>query len=206
VSIGLLVGLGNPGPEYDATRHNAGFWFVTQFARDHGMGLHLERKFHGHYGRTGGLHMLLPNTYMNRSGIAVSSLANFYKIPASDILVVHDELDLPPGEVKLKFGGGIAGHRGLRDITAALGTPEFWRLRLGIGHPGERAEVLNFVLRAPPRDEADAIGAAIDRGLAVMPYLIDGATEKAMLKLHTKAQAQPAEPPAAPASPPRENT
>jgi PTH1 family peptidyl-tRNA hydrolase len=188
--IQLIVGLGNPGPQYEATRHNAGFWWVDQIAAEHGARLHAEGKFQGIAGRLKqGDHetwLLKPSTFMNASGRAVAAIANFYKIPPQAILVVHDELDLLPGTAKLKKGGGHGGHNGLKDIAAALGTPDFWRLRLGIGHPGERNEVVNFVLKPPSRDEMHAIEQAMDGSTKILSMLLKGEFEAAMLKLHTK--------------------
>ena len=147
--IKLFVGLGNPGPQYEATRHNAGFWWVDGLAREWGASLKADKSFHGLVARTTrqghGVWLLEPMTFMNLSGRAVAALARFYKIQPDEILVAHDELDLPPGQVKLKYGGGHAGHNGLRDIHAQLGTGDYWRLRLGIGHPGVKAEVINWV-------------------------------------------------------------
>lgn len=189
--IQLIVGLGNPGPQYEATRHNAGFWWVDQVAGEHGARLNAEGKFQGIAGKLKqGDHetwLLKPSTFMNASGRAVAAIANFYKIPPQAILVVHDELDLSPGTAKLKKGGGHGGHNGLKDIAAALGTPDFWRLRLGIGHPGERHEVVNFVLKPPSRDEMHAIEQAMDSSTKILPMLLKGEFEAAMLKLHTKA-------------------
>ena len=160
--IKLLVGLGNPGPEYAQTRHNAGFWWVDAAARQLGARLVNDRAYHGLVARvnraSGPLWLLEPQTYMNVSGKAVAALARFFKIAPQEILVVHDELDLPPGQLKLKQGGGHAGHNGLRDIHAQLGSPDYWRLRLGIGHPGVKAEVANYVLGKPPAAEREAIG------------------------------------------------
>jgi PTH1 family peptidyl-tRNA hydrolase len=189
--IQLIVGLGNPGPQYEATRHNAGFWWVDQVAGEHGARLNAEGKFQGIAGKLKqGDHetwLLKPSTFMNASGRAVAAIANFYKIPPQAILVVHDELDLSPGTAKLKKGGGHGGHNGLKDIAAALGTADFWRLRLGIGHPGERHEVVNFVLKPPSRDEMHAIEQAMDSSTKILPMLLKGEFEAAMLKLHTKA-------------------
>jgi PTH1 family peptidyl-tRNA hydrolase len=187
----LLVGLGNPGREYEATRHNAGFWFVDRVAAAAAASLKVEPRFHGLVGRVRGADggdclLLEPSTYMNESGRAVGALARFHKLAADDILVVHDELDLPPGGVKLKRGGGAAGHNGLKDLIAHVGA-DFWRLRLGIGHPGDRAAVIHYVLQAPRREEREAIDAAIDRALDVWPLLLGKRTEDAMLRLHTKA-------------------
>lgn len=188
-SIRLIVGLGNPGREYEATRHNAGFWWVDEFARQHSLSFRNEAKFHGLATR-GTLHghemfLLKPQTFMNVSGRAVGALAQFYKVPSNEILVVHDELDLPPGTARLKLGGGHGGHNGLKDIIAHLGTRDFWRLRLGIGHPGERGEVVNFVLNDPRREERELIDAAMQRGLEVAHLIVEGKTEAAMLKLHS---------------------
>lgn len=189
--IQLIVGLGNPGPQYEATRHNAGFWWVDQVAGEHGARLNAEGKFQGIAGKLKQddheTWLLKPSTFMNASGRAVAAIANFYKIPPQAILVVHDELDLSPGTAKLKKGGGHGGHNGLKDIAAALGTPDFWRLRLGIGHPGERHEVVNFVLKPPSRDEMHAIEQAMDSSTKILPMLLKGEFEAAMLKLHTKA-------------------
>jgi PTH1 family peptidyl-tRNA hydrolase len=185
----LVVGLGNPGREYEATRHNAGFWWVENLADLHRVPLQTEPKFFGRVGKLGtGPNdgwLLLPQTFMNASGRAVQALAGFYKIAPGEILVVHDELDLEPGIVRLKKGGGVAGHNGLKDIAAVLG-PEFWRLRIGIGHPGERAEVVNYVLRPPRQEETELISAAIERSLEVWPLIRAGEMEKAMHRLHTQ--------------------
>ncbi len=185
----LLVGLGNPGREYEATRHNAGFWFVDAVARDHGAQLRTEPRFHGLAAKVSrGGHecwLLEPSTFMNDSGRAVAALARFYRIEPAEILVVHDELDLPPGGVKLKRGGGAAGHNGLKSIISHLGQ-DFWRLRLGIGHPGDREQVIHYVLEKARREEQELIDQALDRALAVWPELLEGRTEAAMLKLHTK--------------------
>ncbi|SMC26968.1 peptidyl-tRNA hydrolase, PTH1 family [Andreprevotia lacus DSM 23236] len=187
--IKLIVGLGNPGPEYVDTRHNAGFWWVDQLADDGKVPLRHDVKFHGLVGKVR-LHgqdvwLLEPQTYMNKSGIAVLALAQFYKILPDQILVAHDELDVPPGQVKLKQGGGHGGHNGLRDIQAHLGTPNFWRLRIGVGHPGDRNEVVNFVLKPPRKEEFDAIGDAMTRAHHVLPKLLAGETGAAMQLLHT---------------------
>lgn len=192
--IRLIVGLGNPGSDYETTRHNAGFWLVDALARHAGVTLSRESRFYGLAGRTrlGGneIWLLEPQTFMNRSGQAVGALARFFKIAPDEVLVVHDELDLPPGAAKLKRGGSSGGHNGLKDITAALGTQDYWRLRLGIGHPralGLQQPVVDFVLHRPRKEEQDAIDAAIDRSLAVMPLLCEGKPEQAMLRLHSAA-------------------
>jgi len=188
-AIRLIVGLGNPGREYEATRHNAGFWWVDKLAAGQGATLSPEKKFHGlaaRLNRAGHeLWLLEPQLFMNRSGQAVAALAHFYKIAPQEILVAHDELDLPPGTVRLKQGGGHGGHNGLKDIVAHLGAADFWRLRLGIGHPGERDEVVNYVLNAPRREEQALIETALDKCLAVLPQLLAGDMQAAMLKLHT---------------------
>lgn len=188
-SIKLLVGLGNLGDKYEATRHNAGFWWIDQVAASTKSKLVLNSKLFGVVGKlkaSNDVWLLKPTTFMNASGKAVAALANYYKITPAQILVVHDELDLPPETAKLKKGGGHGGHNGLKDITAALGTPDFWRLRLGIGHPGDRNEVINFVLKAPLKDELTAINRCIDDSVNILPQLLSGDFENAMLKLHTK--------------------
>ena len=187
--IKLIVGLGNPGREYEGTRHNAGFWWVDEFARVHQMTFKSESKFHGHAARSvvhgREVYLLKPQTFMNVSGRAVAALAQFYKIDAAQMLVVHDELDLPPGSAKLKLGGGHGGHNGLKDIIAHLATRDFWRLRIGIGHPGDRAEVANYVLNAPRKEEHALIELALQRAQEVAPLVIEGKLEAAMLKLHS---------------------
>ena len=183
----LVVGLGNPGAEYEDNRHNLGFWFIDRLAQDLKIALAPQGKFFGHVGRLGDLWLLKPTTFMNRSGQAVVALARFYKIMPDEILVVHDELDLQPGVIRLKQGGGNGGHNGLKDIQAHLTTPDFWRLRLGIGHPGERNEVVNYVLKAPRREEQELIDRAIDRCLLAWSKLGAGDYEAAQRQLHTKA-------------------
>ncbi|HEU4708013.1 MAG TPA: aminoacyl-tRNA hydrolase [Methylophilaceae bacterium] len=188
--IQLIVGLGNPGPEYEATRHNAGFWWVDQVAEVLGARLSQEAKFLGQAAKarscSSDVWLLKPSTFMNRSGQSVAALANFYKIPPEAILVVHDELDLPPGTAKIKKGGGNGGHNGLKDISAHLGTQDYWRLRLGIGHPGDRKAVVNYVLHTPSKDEMQLIEESMDASAALLPMLTEGQMEAAMLKLHTK--------------------
>lgn len=187
--IKLFVGLGNPGDKYEATRHNAGFWCVDQLAASSNSKLALDAKFYGIAGKlspTPDVWLLKPTTFMNASGKAVAALANYYKISPTQILVVHDELDLPAGTAKLKFGGGHGGHNGLKDIHAALGTAGYWRLRLGIDHPGDKHEVSNYVLKAPTRQENDALQANIHGVCGVMPLLLSGEFESAMQTLHTK--------------------
>ncbi|OYU83709.1 MAG: aminoacyl-tRNA hydrolase [Burkholderiales bacterium PBB5] len=182
--------MGNPGPEYEATRHNAGFWWVDEAARALGGSLQHDRNYHGLVARInrpeGPVWLLQPLTYMNLSGKAVSPLARFFKIEPAQILVVHDELDLLPGQVKFKQGGSAAGHNGLKDIQAQLGTPDFWRLRLGIGHPGQRAEVANCVLRKPPADERSLIEESISQSLKALPLLLEGAMDRALTSIHAK--------------------
>ncbi|RPH67486.1 MAG: aminoacyl-tRNA hydrolase [Burkholderiales bacterium] len=189
----LIAGLGNPGPEHELDRHNAGFWFVDAVARAHGATLAREGKFHGDVGRAriGGepVFLLEPATYMNRSGQAVAAMAHFYRIAPEQILVVHDELDLLPGQAKMKKGGGHAGHNGLKDIQARLGSTDFWRLRIGIGHPRTlelNQQVVDFVLHRPTREQQQAIDDAIERGLACLPDAVAGNLEAAMMKLHTR--------------------
>lgn len=192
--IRLIVGLGNPGREYESTRHNAGFWWVDAVAAGKSAGFKPEKKFHGLAARimvnNREIWLLKPETFMNLSGRAISALAGFYKIAPDEILVVHDELDLPPGTVRLKKGGGHGGHNGLKDTIAQLGTPDFWRLRLGIGHPGDRDAVVNFVLNVPQRAEQALIDAAVDASLAALPQLLAGDFSAAMIKLHTKPKSE----------------
>jgi PTH1 family peptidyl-tRNA hydrolase len=193
--IKLLVGLGNPGPDYYATRHNAGFWFVDGAARALKTTLLVDRSYHGLAARTSvqgqTVWLLEPQTFMNLSGKSVAALARFFKINPEEILVVHDELDLPPGEAKLKFGGSHAGHNGLRDIHAQLGTGDYWRLRLGVGHPGIKSEVIHWVLKKPTLDHRIAIDQCIDRALAALPALLQGDMNKAMLLIHTSTPPRP---------------
>jgi PTH1 family peptidyl-tRNA hydrolase len=187
--IKLIVGLGNPGREYEATRHNAGFWWVDEFARTQGANFKADGKFHGLVARASlhghDVHLLKPQTFMNVSGRSVVALALFYKILPDQILIVHDELDLPPGGAKLKLGGGHGGHNGLKDIIAHLGAKEFWRLRIGIGHPGDRDQVVNYVLNAPRKEEQVLIEDAMQHAQDVAPLIIEGKLEAAMLKLHS---------------------
>ncbi len=188
--IKLIVGLGNPGPEYEATRHNAGFWFVDEVARSLKVSLQPERGYFGNAARASTPHgpvwLLEPMTYMNLSGKAVAALARFFKIAPGEILVAHDELDLPPGQVKLKLGGSHAGHNGLRDIHAQLGSAGYWRLRLGIGHPGVKAEVVHYVLRKPSPEHRAAIENGITQSLSALDWMLAGEMERAMMKLHAK--------------------
>ena len=188
--IRLLVGLGNPGPEYEATRHNAGFWWIDEVARMLKASLVPERSYFGLVARVnrpqGPVWLLEPMTFMNLSGKAVAALARFYKIAPQEILVAHDELDLMPGQVKMKLGGGHAGHNGLKDIHAQLGSADYWRLRLGIGHPGVKAEVINYVLRRPPLEQREAIDKSIEQSLGALDLILDGDMERAMMKVHAK--------------------
>ena len=188
--IRLLVGLGNPGPEYEATRHNAGFWFIDAVARELRTSLAPERNYFGLAARVtrpeGPVWLLKPMTFMNLSGKSVAALARFFKIAPGEILVAHDELDLLPGHVKLKLGGSHAGHNGLKDIQAQLGSADFWRLRLGIGHPGVRAEVVDYVLRKPIAEQRDAIAKSIEQGVSAFDLLLDGDMERALMKVHAK--------------------
>lgn len=187
--IQLIVGLGNPGPEYEATRHNAGFWWADAAARKLGIFLAHERGFFADTGRANvqgkPVWVMLPQTFMNRSGQAVGALARFYKIAPENILVVHDELDIPAGQVKLKKGGGHGGHNGLRDIHAHLGTPDYWRLRVGIGRPVQKNEVSNWVLKKPSLDDRIAIDQAIDHSLKALPELLAGNMNKATKDINT---------------------
>src|SRR3989344_3001629 len=190
-AVQLIVGLGNPGPEYDQTRHNAGALFVERLADSQRINLSLDKKYFGlvgkfsHQGRD--VRLLIPTTFMNRSGQAVAALANFFRIPPEAILVAHDELDMPPGVAKLKLGGGHGGHNGLRDIIAQLGNQNnFYRLRLGIGHPGVASMVSNFVLGRAPRAEQEKLDACIDFALGVLPDILAGEWNRAMKNLHSQ--------------------
>jgi PTH1 family peptidyl-tRNA hydrolase len=196
--IKLFVGLGNPGPEYEATRHNAGFWWIDALARDLKLALTPERAYHALVARTQvagrPVWLLEPQTFMNLSGKSVAALARFFKIEPAEILVVHDELDVVPGEAKLKFGGSHAGHNGLRDIHAQLGTGDYWRLRLGIGHPGVKSEVVGWVLKKPLKEQRDAIDDAVMRSLHAVPALLEGDMVKAMQQIHTSKPPRPKPP------------
>ena len=188
--IRLLVGLGNPGPEYEATRHNVGFWFIDEVARSLRVSLAPERGYFGLAARAntaeGPVWLLQPMTFMNLSGKSVAALARFFKIEPGEILVAHDELDLLPGHVKMKFGGSHAGHNGLKDIQAQLGSADFWRLRLGIGHPGVKAEVVNYVLRKPLAEQREAIDKSIEQSIVALPLMLEGDMERALMKVHAK--------------------
>jgi peptidyl-tRNA hydrolase, PTH1 family len=204
--IRLFVGLGNPGTEYEDTRHNAGFWYIDQLARKLGVHLSMDRAYHGLVGRVQikgeSIWLLQPQTYMNLSGKSVGSLARFFKITPDQVLVAHDELDVLPGQVKVKRGGGHAGHNGLRDIHAQLGSPDYWRLRFGIGHPGDRAEVAAYVLRKPPMSERELIEQSIDKAISATDALLTGDMAKATAAIHAGVQRpkppKPATPPEAP--------
>jgi PTH1 family peptidyl-tRNA hydrolase len=188
--IRLLVGLGNPGPEYEATRHNAGFWWLDAAARKLGATLAPQRSYFGLAAKAstaqGAVWLLQPMTYMNLSGKSVAALAQFYKIAPQEILVAHDELDLMSGQVKIKCGGGHAGHNGLRDIHAQLGSADYWRLRLGIGHPGVKAEVVDYVLRKPTPEQRELIEQTVARSVESLDLLLAGEMERAMMKVHAK--------------------
>lgn len=208
--IRLFVGLGNPGPEYEHTRHNAGFWWLEALARELKVNLAADKGYHGLVARTSisgqPVWLLAPQTFMNASGKSVAALANFFKIPAQEILVAHDDLDIAPGEAKLKLGGSHAGHNGLRDIHAQLGTDQYWRLRLGIGHPGNRAEVLHWVLKKPALDHRIAIDQAIDRALRALPHFLSGDMEQATRLVHTSKPPRPGKPKPANTAPPDGDT
>lgn len=196
-----MVGLGNPGAEYEHTRHNAGFWFIDAVARQLKTALAPDRSYFGLAARvnlpSGTLWLLEPMTFMNMSGKSVAALARFFKIAPEEILVAHDELDLMPGQMKLKLGGSHAGHNGLKDIQAQLGSPDFWRLRLGIGHPGVKAEVINHVLRKPLATEREAIDQSIAQALDALELLIASDMERAMLKIHARPPRSKKQPDAA---------
>lgn len=191
--IRLFVGLGNPGPEYEDTRHNAGFWWIDALARQLGASLQVERSYWGLVARVnnapgaaGPIWLLQPMTYMNLSGKAVAPLARFFKIAPEEILAIHDELDIEPGQMKFKQGGGNGGHNGLKDMQAQLGSANFWRLRLGIGHPGIKAEVASYVLRKPPLSERQLVEDCIAKSLDAVPLMLAGEMERAMMKIHAK--------------------
>lgn len=196
--IRMFVGLGNPGPQYEDTRHNAGFWWIDALARQLGVTLNLDRGYHGLVARTQiqgeNVWLLEPQTFMNLSGKSVAALARFFKISPQEILVVHDELDVVPGQAKLKLGGSHAGHNGLRDIHAQLGTDQYWRLRLGIGHPGVKSEVIHWVLQKPSPDQRIAIEQCVDRTLKAVPDLLAGNMPQATLVVHTSKPPRPKPP------------
>ncbi len=195
-----MVGLGNPGKEYERTRHNAGFWLLERFAAASGIALRKDPKFQALVGRhdPAGAWLLMPQSYMNASGRAVQMLAGFFKIKPEEILVVHDELDFPPGTAKIKQGGGIAGHNGLKDISQRIGSHDYWRLRIGVGKPPAGTEGADYVLQKPPSEERAAIEASIDKALGILPQCLSGDMQGAMNKLHTedKPPGEKKEPPA----------
>ena len=196
--IKLFVGLGNPGAEYEATRHNAGFWWLEAMARELKVNLVPEKSYWGLAGRAqvGGqtVWLLAPQTFMNLSGKSVGALAKFFKIKPEEILVAHDELDIEPGQVKLKKGGSHAGHNGLRDIHAQMASADYWRLRIGVGHPGEKSEVVHWVLKKPSPDHRQAIEDGIARSIKALPQLLAGDMEKAMVQIHTSKPPRPKPP------------
>ena len=201
--IKLFVGLGNPGPEYEHTRHNAGFWWIDELARKLGVSLRDERAYHGEMVRANiagqTVWLLKPQTFMNLSGKSIAALARFYKIAPEEVLVVHDELDLDPGHAKLKQGGSHAGHNGLRDTHAQLGTDQYWRLRLGIGHPGHREQVVSWVLGKPPQEQREAIDICIERTVKAFDKLVDGDMPAATRVVHNNpAKPKPPKTPKAP--------
>ena len=202
--IKLFVGLGNPGPEYEATRHNAGFWWIDAVARELKANLVMDKSYHGLVARTTvkgqTVWLLEPQTFMNVSGKSVAALARFFKIQPNEILVAHDELAIVPGQVKLKLGGSHAGHNGLRDIHAQLGTDDYWRLRIGVGHPGVKSEVVSWVLKKPSPEHRTAIEDCIARSLKALPELLAGDMTKATMLIHTAKPPRP-KPPRPPATP-----
>lgn len=190
MSIKLIVGLGNPGAEYADTRHNVGVWFIEQLAKHEGGILRSESKFHGQICKVNidghSIWLLRPDTYMNESGRAVSAVCRFYKIEANEILVAHDELDFPAGDIRLKENGGHGGHNGLRDIMSHVKRQDFLRLRIGIGHPGDRDKVTPYVLSNPSRSDKDKILSSIDEGLYAVPKLVSGEVQEAFRYLHSE--------------------
>ena len=196
--IKLFVGLGNPGPDYEATRHNAGFWWIDALSQELKAPLSLDKNYHGQVARTTvngqTVWLLKPLTFMNLSGKSVAALARFFKVLPNEVLVAHDELDIVPGQVKLKFGGSHAGHNGLRDIHAQLGSADYWRLRIGVGHPGVKAEVINWVLKKPSQEHRVAIEDCIVRSLRAVPDLLKGEMEKATMLIHTSQPQRPKPP------------
>ncbi len=190
IDLKVIVGLGNPGSKYTETRHNAGFWFIEEVARQYGAAFRLDKKFHGEVAKITvqgeNIWLLKPDTFMNRSGFSAQSLLAFYRINPDQLLVVHDEIDLPPGTAKIKSGGGHGGHNGLRDIINQLGSKDFFRLRIGVGHPGSKDLVVDYVLHNASRDDRLLIDRDIDDAVAVLPDLASGALEQAMQKLHSR--------------------
>ena len=193
--IKLFVGLGNPGADYEATRHNAGFWWIDALAQQLGVRLVPDKSYQGLVARANingeTVWLLKPQTFMNLSGRSVAAIARFFKIAPDQILVVHDELDILPGLLKLKQGGSHAGHNGLRDIHDQLGSADYWRLRIGIGHPGVKSEVIHWVLQKPTQAQRQTIEDCIERSLATMPLLLAGEMGKATMALHTKPKPAP---------------
>ncbi len=189
--IRLIVGLGNPGPQYAGTRHNAGYWLVDRIAERAGVELRADAKFQGLLARVSGeggdLRLLKPTTFMNHSGRALAAVCRYFEIAPEAVLVAYDELDLPVGSLKLKFGGGHAGHNGLRDSIAALGSRDFWRLRIGIGHPGAKEQVVGYVLSRPARSDLDAILEAVDQAEGCLPEFLAGEYQRVMNRLHARA-------------------
>lgn len=187
--IKIIVGLGNPGPEHVLTRHNAGFWFVDALAQRHGGRFRSHTKFQGEICRLpldgGEITLLKPTTYMNRSGLAIRALSDYLKVTPAETLVVHDELDLPVGDARFKLGGGHGGHNGLRDTITHIGA-DFWRLRIGIGHPGDKSQVIDYVLHRAPKDEEEKIVASVAEALDALPVFLEQGAEKAMNGLHAK--------------------
>ena len=206
--IKLFVGLGNPGSDYAATRHNAGFWWIDELARELKVSLTMDKSYHGYVARTTvagqTIWLLQPQTFMNLSGKSVAGLARFFKIATEEILVAHDELDIAPGAMKMKLGGSHAGHNGLRDIHAQLGSADYWRLRIGVGHPGVKAEVINWVLKKPSPEQRQLIEEGIMRSLKAVPDMIKGDMDKATMLVHTTKPPRPnlPKPPKPPEIPP----
>jgi len=194
--IQIIVGLGNPGSRYEDTRHNAGFWFVDLLARRHGAVFKQERRFQGDLARIEvdgrDVRLLKPTTFVNRSGTAIRSLAAYLKVAPEAVMIAHDDLDLPVGTVRLKRGGGAGGHNGLKDVIAHLGR-DFFRLRIGVGHPGHQSEVIDYVLNRPTRDEDQSIRASIEEAVKVMPVLLGEGEQRAMTRLHTRSPSEAAE-------------
>lgn len=189
MSLELVIGLANPGREYEDTRHNAGAWFINQLTRQLNASLKLETKLNAQIGQANVngrmVRLAIPTTYMNESGMSVGAISRFYKIPVENILIAHDEIDLSPGTARLKFAGGEGGHNGLRSIVQHLGSKKFYRLRIGVGHPGNSNQVANYVLKAPKKDEQQLIDESIVDALDVMPLALDDEIERAMKTLHT---------------------
>jgi PTH1 family peptidyl-tRNA hydrolase len=195
MAIKLIAGLGNPGRKHARDRHNAGFWFAERLAARERASFRAEPRYHADTARLAGeIWLVMPQTYMNLSGRAVGALARFYKIQPDEVLVAHDELDFPPGTVRLKLGGGVAGHNGLKDIAAQFGTQGFWRLRIGIGHPGDKDLVADYVLNSPSPDDRVLIDESIERSLEVAPLILAGDLQAATMKLHTRKKPPPDEP------------